>query len=172
MTPVAVFGGALYVAAMLLGAWLPRRGDVFVLATICSGLIVAGGFYSPPSGDLGMVIANRSLAIIAVWDIGLFLIQQKRTEEVIRSASDELEHRVRERTTELENENATLQEREEHFDQLGDTIGEVFWIRSLDRGRLDYISPNVRTVLGSEPKSSTRTTRTSSRSSMPTNANA
>jgi hypothetical protein len=97
VTPLGFAGGVPYVAVMLLSAWLPRHRDIILFGFVCSALVAVGLFYSPPGGPLFQVLANRGLAVFAIWATGFFLIQRKKTESAIQTANDELESRVRQR---------------------------------------------------------------------------
>ncbi len=73
----------------------------------------------------------------------------------MQQLNQELENRVRERTAELEHLNEQLQNEiaqhqqtlntlrlsEERFRQLAENIREVFWMVSIDRTQIIYISP-------------------------------
>jgi PAS domain S-box-containing protein len=59
---------------------------------------------------------------------------RKQAEEALHRTHDELERRVRERTTEL-------QQSEERFRQLAENIQEVFWLLEPDTWQVLYVSP-------------------------------
>lgn len=91
----------------------------------------------------------------AVCGICTDISKRKRAEEAVQQLNQELEHRVRERTAELEHLNEQLQNEiaqhqqtlntlrlsEERFRQLAENIREVFWMVSIDRTQIIYISP-------------------------------
>ncbi len=99
--PLGVAGGVPYVAVVLLGWWFDRPGFIFLLALVGSGLTVAGYFLSPEGGIQWMVLANRFLALFAIWTTALLLAKAKRGETDLQLAHDSLEERVRERTEDL-----------------------------------------------------------------------
>ena len=86
----------------------------------------------------------------------------KRAEEQWRRAHDELEERVRARTTELTAVNQALQDQitariqaeyalrdsEERFRQLAEHIREVFWVYGIAEERLLYVSPAYEDLWG------------------------
>ncbi|MBD2072717.1 GAF domain-containing protein [Phormidium sp. FACHB-592] len=73
-------------------------------------------------------------------------LQQKFGE--IHQANATLEHRVQERTQALQQTNIALQESEERFRQMAENIREVFWMGSVDKDALLYISPAYEEIWG------------------------
>ena len=73
-------------------------------------------------------------------------LQQKFGE--IHQANATLEHRVQERTQALQQTNVALQESEERFRQMAENIREVFWMGSVDKEALLYISPAYEKIWG------------------------
>ncbi|MGB5062655.1 MAG: PAS domain-containing protein [Candidatus Competibacter sp.] len=100
--------------------------------------------------------------IIGVIGIARDITTRKQTEEQLRHARDELETRVRERTTELVAANQTLErliaarvqteialrDSEERFRQLAEHIREVFWVYGIVEERLLYVSPAYAEIWG------------------------
>jgi len=70
--PLGVAGGIPYVAPVLLAAFLPKRWTIFAVSTICSFLTIVGFYYSPAL-DLAnwKILANRGLALFAIWAIAI-----------------------------------------------------------------------------------------------------
>lgn len=91
--------------------------------------------------------------------------ERKGAEEALRVANDELDQRVRERTSELARANAalqakiseqmrieaTLRESEERFRQVTAMTGEWIWEQDPD-GRYIFSSSAVKSILGFEPE--------------------
>jgi len=73
-------------------------------------------------------------------------LQQKFSE--IQQVNETLEQRVVERTHALQESNVALQESEARFRQMAETIREVFWMQSLERQHLLYISPAYEEIWG------------------------
>ncbi|XHX78253.1 MAG: GAF domain-containing protein [Stenomitos frigidus ULC029] len=73
-------------------------------------------------------------------------LQQKFGE--IHQANATLEYRVQERTQALQQTNVALQESEERFRQMAENIREVFWMGSVDKEALLYISPAYESIWG------------------------
>ena len=65
--PLGVAGGMPYVVLVLLGAWLPKRRYIFILATVGTVLTILGYFLSPAGGISWVVLTNRGLALFAIW---------------------------------------------------------------------------------------------------------
>ena len=78
LLPLGVAGGVPYVAVVGIGWWLPWRRHVFLLALVSTVLILAGYLYSPPGGVPWAVVANRLLAVLAVWVTAALLIAIRR----------------------------------------------------------------------------------------------
>jgi PAS domain S-box-containing protein len=87
---------------------------------------------------------------------------QRRSEEALRQAHEQLEHRVAERTAELARINdmlreqiaertradAALRESEERLRQMADNIGEVVWILDVATRKVLYVSPAYESIWG------------------------
>lgn len=65
--PLGVSGGVAQIAAVLVALWSPRRGDVLLVASAATLFTLVGALASPPGGPVWQVVANRLLAIGAVW---------------------------------------------------------------------------------------------------------
>ncbi|QQS54732.1 MAG: PAS domain S-box protein [Candidatus Competibacteraceae bacterium] len=100
--------------------------------------------------------------IIGVIGIARDITARKQAEEQSWRARDELESRVRERTTELVTANRTLErliaarvqteialrDSEERFRQLAEHIREVFWVYGIAEEQLLYVSPAYEEIWG------------------------
>ena len=101
-----------------------------------------------------------------VW-VAQDITQRKRAEQALQQLTADLEHRVVERTAELERANANLRQvlrqqkrtekqlrdSEQKFRQLAESIREVFFIWSLDAFELLYVSPAFEQIWGMSPAS-------------------
>ena len=121
LLPLGVAAGVPYVTVVLLSSWLHWRRGVVLFAAIVTILIGGGFLYSPSAGIPWVVIANRALAIFAVWVTAILLVQRQRAdravktaheslEENLRRSADELERKVANRTAELASVNANLEQ--------------------------------------------------------------
>jgi signal transduction histidine kinase/CheY-like chemotaxis protein len=107
--PLGVAGGVPYVAVILLSFWFPQRRHILIAAVACTGLTTLGFFYSPPGGELWKVVFNRVLAFFAIWVTAILTLQRKKAEAALKQMHDDLEHRVAERTADLQCVNEQLQ---------------------------------------------------------------
>ncbi len=67
LIPLGVAGGVPYIVVVLLAARTRSSRWTRSTAIACTGLIGAGFLLSPDGGELWKVVANRLLAVIAVW---------------------------------------------------------------------------------------------------------
>ncbi len=115
--PLGVADGMLYVAVVLLG--LRARSLPFLLWAALTGtvLTIVGYFLSPPGGESWKVVANRGLAVLTIWTTAYLCLWKIRASQKIRDANKDLEQRVQERTTML-NQTLNLLRREKEYVQL------------------------------------------------------
>jgi len=90
--PLGVAAGVPYVALVLLGVWFPKIGHVFVLASIGTALTIFGYFMSESGGIHWMVLANRAIAILAIWITAILILLEKNAAEALRKSVIEAEH--------------------------------------------------------------------------------
>ena len=94
--PLGVAAGVGYVAVILVSLWLPRWQHSLLVAGATSVLTVLGYLWSEPSAIQWMVVANRLLALAAIWltaIIGGWLVfsKSRNSEEALTHAEDEAE---------------------------------------------------------------------------------
>jgi Ca2+/Na+ antiporter len=80
LTELGVADGVLYISVILLAYNLRQQKAVFYLAALCSLLTILGFFYSPPGGELWKVVANRLLALYAIWVTAFISWPRKKVE--------------------------------------------------------------------------------------------
>lgn len=81
--PLGVAGGVPYVAVVLLSLRTRQAAITFMMATLCSVLTITGFFLSPQGEQLGLVLANRGLALFAIWTtafLAISLLRETQTE--------------------------------------------------------------------------------------------
>ena len=113
LLPLGVADGVLYVAVVLIG--LRLRSKTFVLYGALAGSILTllGFFVSPPGGEFWKVITNRALAIITIWMTTVLSLWQIRVGKLVSQYQEELEKRVMERTSQLDETNELLRKESE-----------------------------------------------------------
>ena len=92
--PLGVAAGVAYVPAVLVALRLPHWQQTFLVAGAVSILTVVGFLLGKPAPVLWMVLANRLLALSAIWltAIGgnwLILTKRKAAEEKLEQAEQE-----------------------------------------------------------------------------------
>ncbi len=88
--PRGVAGGVPYVAVLLVSLWSPKRSDVLRAAVLCTALTAIGYLFSPAGGELWKVLANRGLAIFAVWVTAVIGMGRMRAESELRAGEEAL----------------------------------------------------------------------------------
>ena len=119
------------------------------------------------SGDYKWVRSiGQALTLADSWTrwhgVLIDISEQKRTEQALQQAHDELEHRVKERTAELSaaTERATkeldqrqeadmaLRESEQRFRQMAENLDEVLWLTDWKKKTLLYVNRAYETMFG------------------------
>lgn len=110
--PLGIGNGVLYGGLVILSFLLPNRSGPVVTASICSVLTMADVILSPTLDGvpLWMGVTNRLFSLTAIWLPVLFFLHQRRAEDALQRAHDDLEVRVRQRTQELAAVNTALVE--------------------------------------------------------------
>ncbi len=81
LLPLGVAAGVAYVGVVFIALWLPEQRNTFMIAAGVSLLTLLGHLMSEPGGIPWMVLANRLLALYAIWLTalaGTWLIRSKR----------------------------------------------------------------------------------------------
>ncbi|MDO9118727.1 MAG: sensor histidine kinase [Nitrospira sp.] len=110
--PLGIGNGVLYGGLVILSFLLPNRTGPVITASICSVLTMADVILSPTLDGvpLWMGVTNRLFSLTAIWLPVLFFLHQRRAEDTLQRAHDDLEIRVQQRTQELATVNNTLVE--------------------------------------------------------------
>lgn len=85
-----VASGVFYVAVVALTAWWPGMRSTLAVAIGASALTLLGYFVSPPGGELWKAVANRLLALFAIWITAALVAHHKRLD----ARRDQTEARV------------------------------------------------------------------------------
>ncbi len=86
--PLGVAAGVPYVAVVLLGIWLLQWQHVVALAVAVSLLTLLGYLLSPMGGIGWMILANRAIALFAIWVVALAVVRRKREEAVLGESQE------------------------------------------------------------------------------------
>ena len=108
--PLGVGNGVLYGGLVILSFLLPNRKGPLITAAVCSVLSLADVILSPTieGVPLWMGVSSRLFSLTAIWLPVLFFLHQRRAEDALRQAHDDLEARVQARTQELATANQAL----------------------------------------------------------------
>ncbi len=106
LAPTDVASGVPYVGLVLLSLWLPQRWYIFAAAGAGTLLTTIGYFKSPAGVDETVIIANRFIAIFAIWVTSILSYIYKRDEETLELRSRELNKTLEQ----LEKTNISLKE--------------------------------------------------------------
>ena len=108
--PLGIGNGVLYGGLVILSFLLPNRKGPLITAAVCSVLSMADVILSPTleGVPLWMGVSNRLFSLTAIWLPVLFFLHQRRAEDTLQRAHDELETRVEARTHELATVNQVL----------------------------------------------------------------
>src|SRR5690349_15411277 len=85
-TPRGVAEATLYVLVVLVSLRTADRRFILGMLILCTFLTVAGFFVSAGRAELWQSVANRSLAIIAFWVVGLVGLQHVHMEASLRES--------------------------------------------------------------------------------------
>lgn len=89
LIPLGVAAGVPYVIFVVLGLWAPSRWSVYFLAVVATLLTILGFLLSPAGGIHWMVIANRGLAVFAIWFTVILVNDRRRLQSVLTQTAEE-----------------------------------------------------------------------------------
>jgi PAS domain S-box-containing protein len=138
----------LFFGAIMASAWFGGMIAGFV-AVILSSLLV-GYFFIPPLYSMSIAKESQSFFtafILCAIAITVVSSARKRAESAVRTARDELEVRVSERTAELEQSNRETRESEQQLRQLTEAIPQQIW-RADALGNVEYCNGHLLSYLG------------------------
>lgn len=80
LLPLGVAGGVPYILAVLLSVNFSNTKYTIGISALCSILVVLGYYLSPEGGELWKVLANRFLALFAIWVTALIIVKWRLAE--------------------------------------------------------------------------------------------
>lgn len=154
-----------FFVAVMVSAWYGGLGPGLLATALAA--FASAYFFIPPlhSLDVGWDdLLRLGVYMLVALVVNSLTVKRKRAEEALRSAHDELERRVQDRTMELAKANEALQaeilERkraeealrysEEHFRSLIENASDIITVLQGD-GTIRYLSPSTERVLGYNP---------------------
>ncbi len=138
----------LFFGAIMGSAWFGGMVAGFVAVILSSALV--GYFFIPPLYSMSIAKESQSFFtafILCAIAITVVSSARKRAESAVRTARDELEERVKERTAELEQSNREIQESERQLRQLTEAIPQQIW-RANALGNVEYCNGHLLAYLG------------------------
>jgi PAS domain S-box-containing protein len=138
----------LFLAAVMCSAWFGGFISGLIAAALSSFLV--GFFYIPPLFSFSIAQEYRSYEtafIVCAIVVTAVSAARKRAEVAIRSSRDELDARVRERTTELERSNSEIRGRERQLRLLTEAIPQQIWRTDKD-GSIEYANRDLLDYVG------------------------
>jgi PAS domain S-box-containing protein len=88
--PLGIAAGFPYIVVVLLGWRFAAPRSVFWLAALCTVLITAGYWLSPPGSVPIHGAVNRAMAVCAIWIVAALLFRARRAEEELRESGTSL----------------------------------------------------------------------------------
>ena len=138
----------LFFGAIMGSAWFGGMFGGFMAVALSSLLI--DYFFIPPFNSMSIGKESQSFfTAFILCSIAITVVSsaRKRSETAVRTARDELEERVRERTRELEESNREIQQSERQLRQLTDAIPQQIW-RADASGNVEYLNGHLLAYLG------------------------
>ncbi|MGB6829779.1 MAG: ATP-binding protein [Terracidiphilus sp.] len=138
----------LFFGAIIGSAWFGGM-TAGVLAVLLSSIVI-DYFFIPPLYSMSIAKESQSFFtafILCAIAITVVSSARKRAESAVRTARDELEVRVKERTAELEQSNREIHESERQLRQLTEAIPQQIW-RADALGNVEYYNGHLLTYLG------------------------
>lgn len=141
-------------SAQLLRTFLPVTFLIVLIDECLSHWIRGYATLNPAVRDAFQALISALFVTMVVFIVAKTIgRRQEVAEEALRQVNEELESRVRARTSELELANAGLRQSEERFRQLAENIKEVLWMTDLAKRQMLYVSPGYEIIWGRSCKS-------------------
>ena len=98
---LGVAAGVPYICLVLVALWSKKRRMIWIAAVIGTILTLVGYWLSPLGGEEWKVLANRLLAIFAIWATAFIGFLFKKNELALQQINEKLEAQVETRTYQL-----------------------------------------------------------------------
>jgi len=79
VTPTGVAIPILYAAVVPIALWSRHDWDLLVVAIMCTALTGLGFVFSPPDTAMRVALANRAIAVAAIWAATILALQRRRS---------------------------------------------------------------------------------------------
>jgi PAS domain S-box-containing protein len=138
----------LFFGAVMGAAWF--GGSIAGVYSVALSSVIVAYFFVPPVFSFAINKTSRSYFIayiVSAAAAGLVTSMKRRTEAAIRQARDDLERRVVERTSELEQSYLELQRSEHELRVLTEAIPQQIWSAAPD-GTFEYCNQHLLTLVG------------------------
>jgi PAS domain S-box-containing protein len=140
----------LFFGAIMCSAWF--GGFVAGTMAVAMSSLAIDYFFVPPFYSMTIGREFRSyVAAFVICAIAITAVSsaRRKSETAVKTARDQLEVRVEERTAELQRSNAEILERERQLRELTEAIPQQIW-RTTASGSLEYCNRNLSEYLGKE----------------------
>jgi len=139
----------LFFGAIMCSAWF--GGFIAGTMAVVMSSLAIDFFFVPPFYSMTVGREFRSyVAAFVICAIAITAVSsaRKKSETAVKTARDELELRVQERTAELQRSNAEIMERERQLRELTEAIPQQIW--RTDAGGIEYCNRNLIDYLGKD----------------------
>ena len=82
VTPTGVAIPLLYAAVVPIALWSRHDWDLLVVAITCTALTGLGSAFTPPDTAMRVALANRAIAVVAIWAVTILALQRRRSEKM------------------------------------------------------------------------------------------
>ena len=82
VTPAGVAIPFLYAAVVPIALWSRHDWDLLAVAITCTALTGLGSAFSPPDTAMRVALANRAIAVVAIWAVWILARQRGRSEKL------------------------------------------------------------------------------------------
>lgn len=142
----------LFFGAIMCSAWF--GGFIAGAMSVVMSSLAIDYFFVPPFYSMTIGREFRSyVAAFVICAIAVTAVSsaRRKSETAVKTARDQLEIRVKERTAELQRSNAEILERERQLRELTEAIPQQIW-RTNASGHVEYCNRNLSEYVGKEAR--------------------